>query len=369
MITITTHRGKSVEIISQSELRDPVTVGTRVRAFCHIHGSDHQRSLSIDRTSGWGHCFNAACEATVLVAEWNPQLAERLTRRRFQAEGAVPSRPWYPSDEKRRAALASQVHQLMFLFPNNDAPAWQREEVEALEALERPMRAALARSKRAKIYLHERGIPLVVAQAAGVGYLPSELLQRLDWAERQRVQRWADRLLFPLTSPTGRGYIGRSLCAWKSGMNENEHKALLEAMDGPKRWIKTNPAGWFSPSLDNVAERVVIVEGGFDRLALLTAGFAPDQVIALAGTAAHSLWLPAHVRHVVLALDGDQGGQEAATRLAEEFRQDGFRVSLCLPPQDGRGKDWNERWRRAGIKGIHPLLEAVGLIRPMARTA
>src|SRR5579864_4074872 len=78
MLTIHTQRGKRVEIILQSELCDPVHVGEFVRAYCHLHGSDHQRSLSIDKATGWGHCFNATCEATVLVAEWNPTLANRL---------------------------------------------------------------------------------------------------------------------------------------------------------------------------------------------------------------------------------------------------------------------------------------------------
>ena len=72
MITVFTRQGKRIEILFQSELCDPIPVGEYVRAYCHIHGSDHQRSLSINKTSGWGHCFNAACQALVLVAEWNP---------------------------------------------------------------------------------------------------------------------------------------------------------------------------------------------------------------------------------------------------------------------------------------------------------
>jgi len=69
MLTIKTHQGKEIEILLQAELDDPIDAGEHVRAYCHLHGSDHQRSLSIDKASGWGHCFNAACEATVLVAD------------------------------------------------------------------------------------------------------------------------------------------------------------------------------------------------------------------------------------------------------------------------------------------------------------
>jgi len=84
MLTIKTHQGKEIEILLQTELDDPIDAGEHVRAYCHLHGSDHQRSLSIDKASGWGHCFNAACEATVLVADWNLTLARQLIRTNYQ---------------------------------------------------------------------------------------------------------------------------------------------------------------------------------------------------------------------------------------------------------------------------------------------
>src|SRR6266550_7625517 len=78
MVEIITRNDRHIQLISQRELRDPLYRGEYVRAYCHIHGSDHQRSLSINRRTGWGHCFNATCEAVVLVAEWHPRLAQRL---------------------------------------------------------------------------------------------------------------------------------------------------------------------------------------------------------------------------------------------------------------------------------------------------
>ena len=84
MLTIKTQQGKEIEILLQTELDDPIDAGEHVRAYCHLHGSDHQRSLSIDKASGWGHCFNAACDATVLVADWNLTLAKQLIRTHYQ---------------------------------------------------------------------------------------------------------------------------------------------------------------------------------------------------------------------------------------------------------------------------------------------
>ena len=182
--------------------------------------------------------------------------------------------------------------------------------------------------------------------------------------EQQRLlKRWIGRIIFPLGSPDGQGFIGRTLLKWEPGMDENAHKALLDQPGAPRRWIKTNPAGWFgfdAPAC--LDEQVVLVEGGFDRLVLLAAGLPANAVIALVGTAARPAWLARfapQVKRVVLALDADDGGAVAMERLAGEFRQAGFIVTLCPPPHDQWGKDWSERWRRLGPQSIWPLYEAL----------
>lgn len=354
MNEITTQRGRHIHIISARELRDPLYQGDYVRAYCHIHGSDHQRSLSIHRADGWGHCFNAACEATVLVAEWNPALSNRLLSFRdpaglsaFSTSAHIPERQ------------GPEIVQPVLLQPTSSRPArWQREERYALFALDRAMRAALFQSQRARAYLRERGIPLAVARVAGVGYLPTELLRLPEArAHRALLRRWTERILFPLHTPDGKGYIGRSLWRWVPGMDEHMHKDILDRPRAPRRWIKTNPAGWFGYYPQQHPQSLVVVEGAFDRLALLAAGMMPAEVIALAGTAIRPDWFPGHVSTVILALDADDGGEHASARLVERLEQAGIRVVVCPPPQDWRGKDWSERWRTSGWAGIHSLFE------------
>lgn len=391
MITIHTPHGKNVEIITLSELRSPVDTGERVRAYCHIHGSDHQRSLSIDKATGWGHCFNAACAATVLVAEWNRPLARYLLRAYYQgltstarpdyvppgnghsfgtsggrdegqARGA--SHP-YPSSPASTEMGRLCVVQPMLLPPPRAVPQWQQDELDALLDLDGQMRAALVYAPRARAYLRERGIPLRVALATGVGFLPASLVNKPEMRGKRRLlRRWVERIVFPLVSPEGKGYIGRSLWRWQPGMNESRHKEMLEQPGGQKRWIKTAPAGWFCVEADQLARHVILVEGAFDRLTLLAAGFPASQVIALVGTAAPCEWFPAHVRAVTLALDADEGGQEAAYRLAEHLTQDSLDVQLCAPRSDNLGKDWNERWQHAGRRGLSPLFEMLRESRP-----
>jgi len=247
----------------------------------------------------------------------------------------------------------------MLLHPPKPTAKWQQDELAALLSLDEQMRIALAHSQKVQEYLNERGISLEMALTTGVRYLPAVMVNRLE-SQKQRgiLRRWAERILFPLVSPVGKGYIGRSLWHWQPGMDENIHKSLLDQPRRPRRWIKTNPAGWFGVELDELSSSIILVEGTFDRLTLLMAGFQPAEVVALAGTAAQIDWFPPEVKSVVLAFDSDQGGKEATSRLADQLLHTGICVKLCSPPQDRWGKDWNERRRRMGPQSLSPIFEA-----------
>lgn len=366
MFEVMTQHGNSVQIISCRELRDPLQRGDYVRAYCHIHGSDHQRSLSINRKTGWGLCFNAACNARVLVSEWSPRLAERLVSIQNYQRSSIEN--YVSAQHMRKPTL--QVRQPVLILPPATPPQWQQEERQALLSLDEAMRWALAHSRKARVYLQERAIPFYVAQESGVGYLPPELLKVLKRKEqRMLLQRWTNRILFPLHSPEGRGYIGRSLWNWTLGMDEQQHKTLLELPDAPRRWIKTNPAGWFGYNPDSSTRTMILVEGAFDRLALLAAGMPSPDVIALAGTAVRPDWVPADVTTLLLALDADAGGEQATERLIDQLEQAGLYTYTCKPPLDGRGIDWSERWRKAGYASLRPLFEAHAYCSQLKRWA
>ncbi len=357
----TTRQGKVIYLLSPCDLGDAVERGERLRAYCPIHGGDHQRSLSIDSSTGWGFCH--CCHATVLVETSNPMIADkrgsRDERRGADSDTRSPSpciAPLPPS--------SFRPYQLRRAPPAAPIPHWQQDEVAALVAVAPLMRESLASSEHAQGYLNERGIPLATALASGSGYLSRAVWEQANVAAEQRtlLQRWIGRIVFPLGSPHGGGFIGRTLLRWAPGMDENTHKALLDRPGAPRRWVKTNPAGWFGfDAPGQLTERVVLVEGGFDRLALLAAGFPARTVIALVGTAARPAWLARsapQVKGVVLALDADDGGKTAMARLADAFRQAGLSVALCPPPHDRWGKDWSERWRRLGPQSMWPLYEA-----------
>lgn len=363
-VETTTREGKRVYVLSEADV-DLVPSGERLRAYCPIHGSDHQRSLSVDATTGWGYCH--ACGATVFIEEFDEDIAATLQRGGENWHGP-PVADVLPASFPR-SAFPRSSSSLLPRLPNPpsprpahpDPPPWQQAERAALQATWPAMRRALAEDRRAAAYLAERAVPPEIALQAGLAYLAPALLRNAPLADEQRaaLRRWQERVIFPLWSPEGTGYIGRSLARWQPGMDENRHKDVLEQA-GIRRWIKTNPAGWYGLHPSRYGSTLILVEGGFDRLALLSAGLPPESVVALVGTAARPSWLIQHapqVWRVVLALDGDEGGQAAMARLADEFMQVGLAVSLCPPSSyDGQGKDWSERVRRLGPQVAWPLL-------------
>jgi hypothetical protein len=366
MITqATTRQGKIIHVLAASDLDDPLPSGERLRAFCPIHGGDTQRSLSVDAASGWGFCHN--CHATVLVEEYAPDIAERLRQGRSDNADAGERISGLPSaDVAHPHPRLSHTH----FRPATPSAAsqWQCQEQAVVHQVWPLLQQEACSSRRATAYLDERGIPPEITRTSGIGYLSRHLWEAAPVSDEQRslLKRWLGRIVFPLGSPDGHGFIGRALWYWEPGMNENQHKAVLEER-GIRRWVKTNPAGWFGfeePSC--LASAVVLVEGGFDRLSLMTAGLPATMLLALVGTAACPAWLSRlapQVRSVVLALDADAGGMTAMERLADEFRHTGLAVALCPPPQDGWGKDWSERSRRIGQQCVWPLYEALAMIR------
>ena len=239
----TTRQGKVIHRLSLDDLVDAVESGERLRAYCPIHGGDHQRSLSIERATGWGYCH--CCHATVLLETMHP--IGNGTRRTIPRRG-------YGSDTLAPPPCVDHLppSPLRPVSPRHvpsvpPIPSWQREEVAALSAVAPVMRASLTSSQRAQEYLHERGIPPAIACAAGIGYLSRSTWEHAPLSAEQRslLKRWMGRIVFPLGSLDGGGFIGRTLLRWEPGMDENAHKAVLDQPGAPRRWIKTNPAGWF----------------------------------------------------------------------------------------------------------------------------
>ncbi len=331
---VTNVNDEPIALLSQADLVNVRTQGRHMRAYCPIHGSDHQASLSVNTTSGFGECF--ACGVRVLIRELNRAMAERLQR--------------------YSASLAQPLVQSTSPASPNSSQEWQAKERELLHELYQSgaMRIDRAEAWNAQAYLEARGIPIEQALATRVGYLEAGAAHG-----NKLLQRWEDRVLFPLqtldpASPSMLGFAGRLLTGWQSCADEEAHKVFLEQQK-LRRWLKTFPTGWFWTPSQRQISPLIIVEGPLDRLACLAAGFEAEEVLALVGTALRVEHLPAHVRSLLLALDSDTGGIDAASRLHHQLQLHQVRVECCFPSPEHMGKDWSARWRQYGAGGLEAL--------------
>lgn len=349
-----TRSGQSIVLLSQTDLASPQRQGDWIRAYCPIHGSDHQRSLSVNPTNGFGMCF--CCQTNVLVKELNPAATATLLQQADKGHAfSPPSHGALLHCRRQGSSSGSQSPP-----PSSPPKAWKEKELQLLQQLYEQGAMRLERSEawEAQAYLEARAIPVEIAIAAGVGYLASKAA--VIYGEKL-LERWEDRLLFPLLifdqhqQQTATGFAGRLLSEWQSCADEQAHKLLLDQR-GLRRWLKTFPAGWFwtVPLAPAKAHPLIIVEGPFDRLSLLAAGFEATEVVALVGTALGMPLPTNYLSSVLLALDSDPGGEEAAIRLHEQLETQHIPCERCFP-SPARGKDWNERWRRYGADGLDAL--------------
>ncbi len=245
--------------------------------------------------------------------------------------------------------------------------AWQKKELAFLTDCYPYLRRGLLHD-RACAYLHQRGIPLETAQEHGVCYIPP--YKEMD-AQTQdawfHMRLWTDRLVFPLSDG---GFTGRALTFWEPGMDEEQHKQLLDDFQKRTeaynekaerkqqkpvitRWKTTATCGYFHGEVLLTCEHITIVEGPFDALALLAGGI--DDAIAASRNGIRCEDIPVKVLSATLAYDSDAKGQEAARRDEKIFRRKGIRTIRCTPAEDTQVKDWSARYRLQGKEGLRHL--------------
>ena len=325
---------RDLEFFSQMHVQ-----GEWYRTFCPIHGSGQERSLTIKTATGFGHCFG--CEAKVFVTEFDPLLARRLQRQWYQVPHQGASRLVTTSHKKKPCV----VREAQVLCEPSTLERQQLTQLQAQGVLGLDRAAAW----NGQAYLEARHIPLEVAHRTGVTYVAPEAAQEYgEW-----IRPWEDHLLFPLLTPDGEvSFIGPLITRWQCCRDAAAHQARLRA-EKREPWRKTG-RGWFwDPSHLPPQDPVVLVDGPFDRLALLAAGdFEPGEVVALAGMPFQSAWL-AQVRAILFALNQPQHGKEVSERVKHQLAWNGgVRVEMCRPT---RGNNWSERWRREGDGGLELL--------------
>lgn len=319
------------------------------RAYCPIHGSDHQRSLQIttnkqDENYGFAWCHN--CHATVVLEDMNPEAAQRIRTK---------------DEKEREEGKSGSIIQapIRIRVPAKQKQKEQRQPSKDWHIL-RKYRSHMQRAityDRPHAYLQQRGIPFDLAVEQGAMYLPSVAPQK-QTADLAAIQKWYDHIIFPITSPSGEGFIGRNLQHWIPGMDEGEQRDILKA-EKIAPYQKTNPAGYFRfKEVTDCHSDVVVVEGLFDALACMLVGIT--NVIGLVGVDCKANLFPRSVKSVKIALDNDVAGQEKSQVIRKNLLEYGIKATI-IGCDDNAGKDWNERYRKAGKDGLLPLLDVLAM--------
>ena len=303
------------------------------KATCPWH-EDETPSLSVDAKKGLFHCFSCgwAGDALTFLESFRklpfPQALEEL--RKFAGGSTSP-----------RGAKARRQgrHPLPFELMARVAEIWHQAFCQRPEGL---------------AYLEGRGLKdkemLRLFQA---GYCDGEQLLGITTAEEQALlqrvgilnergrELFSRCVVFPLKDKHGRevGFYGRS---------------TLSGAKVPHRFCAGAKTGLFYHQAARGAERVFLVEGVLDALALYQAGFT--NVMAMGGTQGLTAALVEHLRaekvgELVLCLDGDEAGHSAALELTGRLKADGFSVRTEKLPQGQDPLSWVPRQSPEELKG------------------
>ena len=331
--------------LSEAELaacKPIVGEGSHVlRALCPFHGSARQRSLRVQVHSGRFVCFACGAWGYMETArvQWREEQERQAAFRRPPArQQRGPHRRQAPSPLPRPPAAAARKHSAAPPAPRVSAPV-RSDLAQQLVAFQ----GALPGS-RGDTYLHQRGIPLALAQQCGVGYAAPG-----RWPHAARDWH-GGRVVFPHTTSDGClvNLYGRAV-----GTAEQVPKAKRhDHLPGAK--------GYFNATaLQAGAGPLWVCEGAFDALALLAAGV--PRVVAIFGVQGWRWDWGREVRELVFALDADPAGQQQWRQLARQAALRGKQVAVLSPEAYGGQKDVSAAWAVGVLAvGAGPAASAVG---------
>ncbi len=326
-----------VEIISQyTELR---RTGDRLMGRCPF--PDHAEktaSFSVTESKQLYHCFGCKKSGNVFTfLETFNGMSFRESVEYLAKRVSIP----VPVDEgaKRRgdgrealAVINKQAgeyfhQQLLRLSESHPAVAYARSRKLAPEIIDKfRLGVALEAWEGLVTVLQQKKVPLPKAEGLG-------LIRRRKTGQGY-FDLFRERLIFPIFSPSGEplGFGGRAYAGQAPKYLNSPETALfsksrvLYGLHETGRYIRSE-------------DQAIIVEGYMDALALYAAGVR--NVVAILGTAftpEHAKLLKRYTSNVVMLLDGDNAGMNAAERSLPILLAAGMLVKGCFLP-DGSDPD------------------------------
>ncbi len=325
--------------------------GRSWKGLCPFH-NERTPSFTVDRDKGLYHCFGCGAGGDVI------HFVRQIDRLDFpEAVEALASR--FGVKIPKRASRG----------PRDD----RREKLlEVLAAAQRFYSAELGKpGSRAAAYLAKRGVPEEFVKRLALGHAPDSwdaltaalggaypesLLAEAGLVQprsegRGYYDRFRDRLLFVVRDERGRavGFGGRALSP------EQEPK-YLNSPESPV-FLKKRLLYGLSEARDSIRkhDRVVLVEGYFDHLALLQAGV--DETVASMGTALTTEQAEKLRRlcpAVVVCYDGDSAGKAATRAALQLLLAQGFRARVARLPE---GEDPHDVLSAQGASALASRIE------------
>jgi len=327
--------------------------GRSWKGLCPFH-NERTPSFTVDREKGLYHCFGCGAGGDIVhfVRQMDrldfPEAVESLASR-FGV--TIPRRAWRGPRDDRREKLYEAVSAAHRFY---------------LEQLGKP-------GNKAAVYLKERDVSPDLTRRLGLGYAPDSwdalsrallpaypesllveagLLQPRQDGKSGSYDRFRDRLLFVLRDERGRpvGFGGRTLST------ESEGPKYLNSPETPVFQKKRLLYG-LSDARDAIRkrDRVVLVEGYFDHLALVAAGI--EETVASMGTALtpeQAVKLRRLSPSVVVCYDGDPAGRAATRGALTQLLAQGFSCRVARLPA---GRDPHDVLREEGPERLAARIE------------
>jgi DNA primase len=337
--------------------------GATWKGLCPFH-TEKTPSFNVNKDKGFFKCFGCGAGGDVVkFVELYQKLSFPEAVRHLAQRASIQIPETTSGPEEREAAQERQA----LVGLHEQAVAFYKEQLQ------------LPAGGRARRELEQRGLNDTTIATFGYGYSPATGRETLhgrfadgkiprDLQLKSGLVRQGDngqlrdyfrnRLMIPILRDTGIvvAFGGRAL----------EEGQVPKYLNSPETPIYTKGRTLYGLDVTKGAIRkhnyCVLVEGYFDLAQVWQAGVQP--VVALCGTAmtsAQARTLKRFATKVVLSLDPDAAGQNAAARDSELLVAEGFQVNVALMPS---GTDPDTFIRRSGgraytdrLKASRPYLE------------
>ena len=289
--------------------------GREWKACCPFH-NEKTPSFTVSDEKGFYHCFGCGAHGDVIRWMTDQRGLSFMDAIKELASEAGMEVPRPDPREAQRAERQAGLHDVTAA-----AQEWFRANLDTPEG------------GRARAYLKSRGFDAHTTERFGFGYAPDgrhalkKALGRFDEAmlveagmlirvdDREPYDRFRDRLTMPIHDARGRviGFAGRILDAEKKDAPKYLNSPDTPLFDKGRTLFNLHRAGPASRK----SERIVVVEGQMDVVALAAAGI--EDAVAPMGTALTETQIELLWRlcdKPILCLDGDAAGRRAAMRAA-----------------------------------------------------